>query len=107
MITRAFFCSHCIETTCTDPSYSSISFLPWPPKFSSCFGMILDKWGAAPFLPLYCMIEVGWCVILHVACINNSKYLGKETLKKNLQYLVVTPSEKPETASDGANLFFH
>ena len=38
----------CVESTRTDPSYPSIYFLPMPPKYSSCFGMISDERGRAP-----------------------------------------------------------
>ncbi len=50
-----FFCGRCIKTMRTEPSYSPISFLPWPPKSSLCFGMISDEEGAAPSSP--------WCTI--------------------------------------------
>jgi hypothetical protein len=40
-----FFRGHCIKTTCTDPCYSVIFFLPMSPESSSCFGMISDEGG--------------------------------------------------------------
>ncbi len=45
-----FFC-RCFETTRTDPSYPPIFFWPMPLESLSCFGMILDKGGAALLLP--------------------------------------------------------
>ena len=36
------------DTTLTDPSCPAIAFLPRPPEFLSCFGMIMDEGGAAP-----------------------------------------------------------
>jgi hypothetical protein len=39
------------DTTRTDPSYSPISFFPWPPQYSSCFSLISDRGGDAPWSP--------------------------------------------------------
>ncbi len=55
-----FFHGRCIETTCTDPCYLVIFFLPMSPKSSSCFGIISDEGGGgAPSSPCYRTIEVG------------------------------------------------
>jgi hypothetical protein len=50
-----FFLGCYVESTRTDPSYPPIFFLLMPPMSSSCFGMISDKGGAAPWLP--CLLE--------------------------------------------------
>ena len=39
------------DTTRTDPSYPAIPFFPRPPQYSSCFSLISDRGGDAPWLP--------------------------------------------------------
>ncbi len=73
-----FFCGCCIETTCTDPCYSVILFLPMSPKSSSCFGMILDD----AIVAMLSYDRGRLCIFFLAQRNNNSKYLRKKHLRK-------------------------
>jgi hypothetical protein len=51
----------------TDPSYQSIFFLPMPLESSTCFGIVLDKGGAASLLP--CLQGTILYGKLHIVCV--------------------------------------
>ncbi len=59
----AIFLCHCIETTCTNPSYLAISYLAMSPEKSSCFGLISDMGGGRHCHNVISKVEVGLVVV--------------------------------------------
>jgi hypothetical protein len=57
------FLCRCIETTCIKTSYLLISYLVMSPKYSSCFGLILDRGGGCHCHNVFRKVEVGLVVV--------------------------------------------
>ena len=57
------FLCHCIETACTNPSYPALPYLGMLPKYSSFFGLILDRGGGRHCHNVFRNVEVGLVVI--------------------------------------------